>query len=268
VDPADLREANRATWSSGDWAEVASRVQSVAEELVEAAGVAKKTKVLDVGTGSGNVAIAAAERGAKVTGSDLTSEWFTAGEKRANKAGVDINWVEADAEELPFEDDSFDCVLSVFGVMFAPRHQRAADELVRVLKPGGTIGLASWTPDGVGGQIFKIAGAYAPPAPNYASPPTKWGNERHVRKLFASRGMELAFERRIVEMSDDSAEDFLAFMESNFGPLVSARTRLPAQEWNEMRAEYLDLYTTANKLGEEGFAFDQEYLRTIGRLKD
>ncbi|MDX6632915.1 MAG: hypothetical protein QOG09_1521 [Solirubrobacterales bacterium] len=265
MDPVELREANRSTWSSGNWSEVAKLVQPASDDLVEAIGIEKGMDVLDVATGNGNAAIRAAERGANVTGSDITSEWFTAARRRAKKAGVAVEWVEADAEELPFDDDSFDCVISVFGVMFAPRHQRAADELIRVLRPGGSIGIASWTPDGVGGQLFKISGAYAPPPPSYAQPPTRWGNERHVRKLLSPAGLTLELTRHQVEFRADSAEDYVSFLEANFGPMVAAQERLNKQQWEEMRAEFLDLFSTANKLGEEGFAFDQEYLRVVGR---
>jgi ubiquinone/menaquinone biosynthesis C-methylase UbiE len=268
LDPAELRERNRATWSAGDWSEVAKLIQPVSDALVEALEIGKRMRVLDVATGNGNAAIRAAEQGAKVTGSDITDERIDSARKRAKSAGVEIEWVEADAEELPFDDDSFDRVISVFGVMFAPRHQRAADELVRVLKPGGVLGLANWTPEGVNGQMFKIAGAYAPPPPDYASPPPMWGTEKHIRKLFSGTGMELELERKLAEFDVelDSGEEYLTLMEENFGPLVTAKGRLSDQEWQEMKAELLDLFSTANKLGDEGFEFDAEYLRTIGRL--
>jgi ubiquinone/menaquinone biosynthesis C-methylase UbiE len=261
----ELKERSRATWASGDYPSIAELIQSAADDLVEAAEIGKKMEVLDVATGTGNVAIPAAEKGGKVTGVDLTPELFDTARKRAEKAGVKVEWVEGDAEALPFDDSSFDRVLSTFGVMFAPRHKRAAGELIRVLRPGGLIGLCSWTPDGVAGQMFKIAGAYLPRPPEFVQPPAQWGNEKHVRELFAGSGLSLTFERRAVTMTDESPEAFLEMMSKSFGPFVQAQAILNEQQWSEMRAELLDLYSSSNKAEDGTLLFDQEYLRVIAR---
>ncbi len=144
-------------------------------------------RVLDVAAGTGNASIVAAQRGAQVTASDLTPELFDAGRARAKSEGVELDWVEADAENLPFEDESYDVVMSSIGAMFAPHHQDVADELVRVCKPGGTIALLSWTPEGMIGALFRTMGPFAPPPPPGAQPPPLWGSEDHLRDLFGDR---------------------------------------------------------------------------------
>lgn len=261
----ELRERSRATWSSGDYPSIAELIQPAADDLVEATAIEKDLDVLDVATGTGNVAIPAAQRGAKVTGIDLTPELFEVARRRAQKAGVDVEWVEGDAEALPFDDASFDRVLSTFGVMFALRHKRAAGEMVRVLRPGGIIGLCSWTPEGVAGQTFKIASAYLPRPPEFVQPPAQWGNEKHVRELLAGNGLNLSFERKAVTLNHDSPEEYLEMMSRNFGPFVQAQAILTEQQWSEMRAELLDLYSSNNQADDGSLRFDQEYLRVIAR---
>ncbi len=155
--------------------------------LVEASGISPGQRVLAVGAGAGNVAIPAAERGASVVASDLTPELFDAGRREAAARGVELEWVEADAESLPFPDDEFDVVVSSIGAMFAPHHQAVADELVRVTRPGGVIGMINWTPASWTGHMFKMMAPYAPPPPPGAQSPLLWGDEQHVRKLFGER---------------------------------------------------------------------------------
>lgn len=264
----ELKERARATWSTGDYPSIAELIQSAADDLVDAAEIEKKIDVLDVATGTGNVAIPAAKKGARVTGLDLTPELFEIGRKRASAARVKVEWLEGDAEALPFDDASFDRVLSTFGVMFAPRHKRAAGELVRVLRPGGLIALASWTPEGVAGQMFKIAGAYLPRPPEFAQPPAQWGNEKHVRELFAGHGLNLSFERLAVTFVDESPEAYLEMMSKSFGPFIQAQQNLSEQQWGEMRAELLDLYNSSNTADDGTMRFDQEYLRVIARKNE
>ena len=171
-------------WAAGDYAAFAPVVAEVGERLVARAGVRPGAAVLDVACGTGNVAIPAALAGGRVTGVDLTPEHFPAARARAAAAGVEVDWVEGDVEALPFEDDTFDVVLSAFGCMFAPRHAVAAAELARVLRPGGRLGICAFTPDGAGGDFFRTLGAIAPPPPAFAENPLGWGDPEHVRALF------------------------------------------------------------------------------------
>ena len=184
----ELKAKHRALWASGDYPAVAAElIPEFGPEIVRACGVQAGDRVLDIAAGSGNAAIPAAEAGAIVTASDLTPELFDAGRRIAAARGVELEWVEADAEALPFADDSYDVVMSTVGVMFAPHHQAAADELIRVCRPGGTIGLINWTPQGFIGNLFATMKPYAPPPPPGASPAPLWGDEDHVRELFGDR---------------------------------------------------------------------------------
>ena len=179
-----LKARHRAMWASGDYAAVASEVVApLGPRLVEACHVGPGDRVLDVAAGTGNAAIAAASAGATVVASDLTPELFDAGRTRAADLGVQVTWREADAEALPFDDAEFDVVLSSIGVMFAPHHQAAADELLRVCRPGGRIGLLNWTPEGFVGRLFETMHPYSPPPPPGAQPGTRWGDESYLRSL-------------------------------------------------------------------------------------
>jgi SAM-dependent methyltransferase len=180
ADDADrqLKAKHRALWASGDYPAVAAElIPALGPELVRACGVQAGARVLDVAAGSGNAAIPAAAVGAIVTASDLTPELFAAGREIAARRGVDLEWVEADAEAMPFADNSFDVVMSCVGAMFAPHHQATADELVRVVRPGGTIGMINWTPEGFIGNLFATMKPYAPPPPPGATPAPLWGDE-------------------------------------------------------------------------------------------
>jgi ubiquinone/menaquinone biosynthesis C-methylase UbiE len=267
LDVAGFKQAQRKTWSSGDYPDVARLIESGAERLVAAADVQAGQDVLDVATGSGNVALLAAQRGANVIGLDLTPELFVAARRRAADAGVEIEWVEGDAEELPYHDASFDRVLSAFGAMFAPRHEVAAAELVRVAKPGGAIAVAAWTPDGTNGQMFKTVGAHLPPPPPELQPPSLWGDEQHIRSLFEPHGVELEFERAKVVFEDESIEAWLDYGEEKLGPMVMARAALePQGKWDALRADLQALYERENVSTDGSFRAEPEYLITVGRL--
>ncbi len=184
----ELKARHRAMWASGDYPSmVETFLLPLGPPLVDACGIGSGMRVLDVAAGTGNASIPAAQAGADVTASDLTPELFEAGRRRAEAEGVALEWVEADAEQLPFEDESFDVVMSSIGAMFAPHHQDVADELVRVCRPGGTIGLLSWTPEGMIGALFRTMGPFAPPPPPGAQPPPLWGREEHLNDLFGAR---------------------------------------------------------------------------------
>ena len=243
---------------------IAKTIQPVADALIERAGVSEGQDLLDVGTGSGNVAVPAAGRGARVTGADITPELMEMGRERAAAEGVEVNWVEGDAGALTFPDESFDVVLSVFGCMFAPDHRAAANELVRVCRPGGTIGVCAWTPEGLNGRLLKLAASAMPPPPPEVQSPILWGEQSHVRELFEETGVDLALEEDAVSWEWSSADDWVSFTEQNLGPTVMARSALePAGQWAPMRERVVDLYREFET--PDGFRPRAEYLRTIAR---
>jgi SAM-dependent methyltransferase len=262
----ELKVAHRATWASGDYGAVAEAfVQDVGATAVAAARIAPGTEVLDVATGTGNAAIPAALAGARVTGLDLVPGLLDTGAERAARAGVAIDWVEGDAEALPFADASFDTVLSVLGVQFTPRHAVSAREVARVTRAGGTIVLANWTPAGFIGQLFATMSPHLPAPPAGASPPPRWGDEDHVRSLFGGLDVELAFERHTATFHGDSPEGFVAFMADHYGPVLKARERLSAAgRWEPLRAALVELCERAN-VATTGFRTPSEYLLVHGR---
>jgi SAM-dependent methyltransferase len=222
---AELKARHRAMWASGDYPSmVETFLLPLGPRLVEACRIAPGMHVLDVGAGTGNASIPAAQRGARVTASDLTPELLEAGRHRAEGAGVELGWVEADAERLPFADESFDVVISSIGAMFAPRHQPVADELARVCRPGGTIGLLSWTPEGMIGALFRTMGPFAPPPPPGAQPPPLWGSEEHVRELLGDRVVFRALERDVLEVTAFARpRDYGEHFKARYGPTIAAR---------------------------------------------
>jgi SAM-dependent methyltransferase len=269
LDVEQFKQGQRAMWSTGDYADIATHIESVAEELVEACDVGPGQDLLDVATGSGNVAIVAAQAGARVTGLDITPELFEAARRRMSEAGVEIELIEGDAEDLPFGDASFDRVLSCFGVMFAPRHQKAADELIRVVRPGGMIGIAAWTPESAAGQMFKtVAGYMPPPAPGFV-PPVMWGTEDHVTGLFARSGAELEFARRRVAFVYDSPHEWIGYYERVLGPTVMAKNALePEGKWEPLRAELVELFESHNQATDGTMRVEAEYLITVARFPE
>jgi len=218
-----LKIRHRAMWTLGNYPAVAIDViPELGPELVAASGVRAGDRVLDVAAGAGNAAVPAALTGAQVVASDLTPELFDAGRKFADRHGVQLDWEEGDAEALPYADGAFDVVLSCIGVMFAPHHQLAADELVRVCRPGGTIGLLSWTPDGFVGEMFKAMKPYAPPPPPGAQPPPLWGNEDHVRALLGDRVTDVVARKQT--LSTDlfaTPKEWLAYWKTVYGPTIA-----------------------------------------------
>jgi SAM-dependent methyltransferase len=264
---AELKLTHRATWAAGDYAAVAELIDDAPpRDLLAHVEVAAEHDVLDVATGTGNIALRAAAAGARVVGLDLTPELFPAAQRRADRLGVDVEWLEGDAEELPFADASFHRVLSAFGVQFAPRHDVVARELLRVCRPGGRIGLVNWTPEGRIGELFAILGRYLPPPPAFASPPALWGTEDHLRGLFAEGPAELDFVRGHNPWQFASAEDFVGFMESHYGPMLKARERLTAEHrWQECRREILAMAERGNEAADGGLLLNAEYLVTVVR---
>jgi SAM-dependent methyltransferase len=263
----ELKVRHRKMWASGDYpAMVETFLLPLGPRLVEACGIGPDMRVLDVAAGTGNASIPAAQRGAKVTASDLTPELFDAGRARAEREGVELDWVEADAENLPFDDASFDVVMSSIGAMFAPHHQDVADELVRVCAPGGTIGLLSWTPEGMIGALFRTMGPFAPPPPPGAQPPPLWGSEDHVRELFGDRVDFNTMQREMLDITAfERPRDYGEHFKAYYGPTIVARNNAVN---NGQEAEFdqaLDAFCDEWNRGTEDRArFEQEYLVTVG----
>ena len=259
---SELQDRNRAVWSAGDWDAVANHIASVGPRLLDRVGIEPGMRVLDVGTGSGsNVAIPAAQRGAEVVGADITDAWFDAARRRAAEADVDVEWVIGDAEALPFADASFDRVLSTFGHMFAPHHRQAAQELLRVCKPGGSVGFTTWLTTGLAGRMFAVIGMHAPPPPPGVQPPPLWGDREHVRETVAPLEPEFAEDALVYE--DDSPDALATFFFENFGPLVTLRGALAPEQTAALEADYRAMLAEVNEASDGTMKATADYLVTI-----
>jgi SAM-dependent methyltransferase len=266
-----LKAKHRAMWALGDYPAVADDlIPELGTALVEASGVGTGDRVLDVAAGTGNAAVPAALAGASVVASDLTPELLETGRRLAEERGVELEWREADAEALPFGDGEFDAVLSCVGVMFAPHHQAAADELVRVCRPGGTIGLVSWTPEGFIGRMFATMKPYAPPPPPGAQPPPLWGSEEHVTALLGDRVTDVVARRRTVRIDHfASPEAFRDYFKANYGPTIAVYRNIAAEPERvaELDAALADLGRRHDH-GTGSTAMDWEYLLLTARRTD
>ena len=264
--PPDLKARHRAMWASGDYPSmVETFLTPLGPRLVDATGIQSGMRVLDVGAGTGNASIPAALRGADVVASDLTPELFEAGRARARAAGVELEWIEADAEALPFEDDSFDVVISAIGVMFAPFHQVAADELARVCRPGGTIGLLSWTPEGMLGALFRLMGPYAPPPPAGAQSPPLWGSEQHLDNLLGNRMLLRSQERDVLDVQAfTEPRDYGRHFKERYGPTISIRANAAKNGRADEFDAALDAFCDEWNLGNGRARFEMEYLLSVG----
>lgn len=265
-----LKARHRAMWAMGDYpAVVSDPISELGPILVAACDVRSGDRVLDIAAGSGNVAIPAALGGANVVASDLTPELFGAGRAEAARRGADLEWVEADAEALPFADGEFDTVLSCLGIMFAPHHQASADELVRVCRPGGTIGLLSWTPGGFVGQMFATMKPYAPPPPPGAQPPPLWGSEDHVRALLGDRVADLTARRQTVTVDRfGTPGEWRDYFKTNYGPTIAVYRAL-AEDPARAASLDQDLADLAERYdrGAGTTVMDWEYLLVTGRKR-
>lgn len=264
---SDLKARHRKMWASGDYPSmVETFLLPLGPRLVEACEIGPGMTVLDVAAGTGNASLPAAQRGAAVTATDLVPELLEAGVRRALLSGTELKWLAADAERLPFADASFDVVISSIGVMFAPHHQVAADELVRVCRPGGKIGLLSWTPEGMIGNLFKLMGPFAPTPPPGAQPPPLWGSEQHLAELF---GQRVEFGTQVREPLEVSAfaraGDFGQHFRERYGPTIAVRANAEAEgRLGELDAE-LDRFCTEWDRGDgDGARFELEYLVSVG----
>ncbi|MCY1676179.1 class I SAM-dependent methyltransferase [Pseudarthrobacter sp. SL88] len=265
-----LKQKHRAMWASGDYPALADEMLlELGAILVEACGVRSRHRVLDVAAGSGNAAIPAAMMGAKVVASDLTPELFEAGRREAGNRGVSLEWKEADAEALPFDDAAFDVVMSCLGAMFAPRHQAAADEILRVCKPGGNIGLLSWTPEGFVGRMFATMKPFAPPPPPGAQPAPLWGSEEHVRELLGDRVTDVTVRKQALAVrSFHQPGDFVRYFKSHYGPTIAVYKYIGAdadkvRELDQALTELADSFGDAH--GDTPFQMEWEYLLFTAR---
>ena len=254
-------------WASGDYPSmVETWLLPLGPRLVEASGIASGMRVLDVAAGTGNASLPAAQAGADVTASDLTPELLEAGRRRADAAGLTLAWVEADAEQLPFEDESFDVVISAIGAMFAPHHQQTANELARVCRPGGTIGLLSWTPEGMIGALLQTIGPFAPaPAPG-AQPPPLWGSEAHLNELFDAAVDFGAATRDVLEVTAfERPRDFGEHFKARYGPTIAAQANARRNGREAELEAALDRFCDEWDRGTPGAArFELEYLLAVG----
>ncbi len=265
VEPGDaaLKAKHRAMWASGDYPSmVETFLLPLGPRLVAAAAIGPAMRVLDVGAGTGNASLPAAQKGADVVASDLTPALLEAGRARAEALGVALDWVEADAEALPFADASFDVVISSIGCMFAPHHQVVADELVRVCRPGGRIGLLSWTPEGMIGALLKTIGPFAPPPPAGATPPPRWGDPGHLATLFGERVAFGTLERDVLPVTAfPRAQEFGEHFKARYGPTIAARANAVR---NGCEAEFdATLAAFCEEWHQDG-RFALEYLLAVG----
>jgi SAM-dependent methyltransferase len=263
-----LKSKHRTMWALGDYPRLArAMIPDLGAVLVEACGVGPTDRVLDVAAGAGNAAIPAALTGASVVASDLTPDLLEAGAHAARERGATLEWQEADAEALPFGDAEFDVVTSCLGVMFAPHHQAAADELVRVTRPGGRIGLLSWTPEGFIGQMFATMRPFVPAPPAGVQAPPLWGDDQHVRDLLGDRVDEVQARRQTVRVDQfDRPEDFRDFFKAYYGPTIAAyRGIADAPDRVAALDRALVELAARHDSGEGSLVMDWEYLLLTAR---
>ena len=262
IDLAALKSRQMAAWASGDYAVIGTTLQLVGELLAEACDLRCDERVLDVAAGNGNATLAAARRGGIVTSTDYVGQLLERGQERARAEHLQVTFQEADAEDLPFADASFDVVLSTFGVMFAPDHAKTASELARVCRPGGRIALANWTPEGFVGQMFKTLGRHLPP-PAGAQPPPLWGTEAHLQALFGERAAQIAVTRRLFNFRYRSAAHFLEVFRTWYGPVHKAFAALPADGATVLEQDLTELLERFNRAGPQSLVVPSEYLETV-----
>jgi len=261
-DLAAVKVRQQAAWSSGDYAVVGATIQLVSELLCEAVDLRSTDRVVDVAAGSGNTAIAAARRGCEVVAVDYVPALLERGRRRAAAEGLAVDFREGDAEKIPLADGSFDVATSTFGVMFTADHAKAARELIRVVRKGGKIGLASWTPEGLIGRMFQLIGKYLPPAPG-VPPPSVWGTEARLRELFGDSIRELRTTRREQCFRYRSFDQWLEVMSTWYGPMVKTFAALDEKKRGELTRELEELMLQRNRSGDATLVVPSEYLETV-----
>lgn len=269
---AEAASVARTIWALGDYHAFAKELfWSLGPVLVEACGISRGQRVLDVAAGTGNVAIRAAEAGADVVALDITPENLAAGRREAESRGVGLKWVEGDAQALPFGDDDFDVVTSSAGAMFAPDHQGVAEEMLRVCRPGGRIGMINFLPEGTSAEIFAMFERFAPPAAPGEQPPILWGNEDHLRELFGDRVASLELTRRqyVERLSGErrTSQDYVDFYKRTFGPVVAIYGSLAGnpESARALDREFLDLATRWNRGTPEAAEYHYDYLLVVAQ---
>jgi ubiquinone/menaquinone biosynthesis C-methylase UbiE len=262
LDIAAIKLRQRAAWSSGDYAVVGTTLQIVGESLCEAVDLRSGERVLDVATGNGNAALAAARRFAEVIGVDYVPALLAHARERADADRLPVQFRETDAEELPYPDGTFDVVLSTFGVMFAADQERAAAELARVTRSGGRIGLANWTPDSFVGAMFRTVGKHVPPPAGLKSP-ALWGSEPRLHELFGARATSIRAQRRSFAFRYLSASHFLEVFRDYYGPVHKAFAALEPAGRKALAADLLDLLSVHNRSGNSTLVVPSEYLEVV-----
>ena len=261
IDFTSVKARQQAAWASGDYAVVGTTLQIVGEALCEAVDLRSNQRVLDVAAGNGNATLAAARRFAEVVSTDYVTALLDRGRERARAEGLDVTFQQADAEALPFPDASFDVVLSTFGVMFTPKQEQAARELIRVCRPAGKIGLANWTPEGFVGQLFKTIGKYVPPAPGVKSP-ALWGSEAHLGILFGSNAT-IAAERRAFVFRYKSPAHWVETFRGYYGPVHKAFAAIDPQAREALEADLYALVGRFNAAADGTLVVPGEYLQAV-----
>jgi ubiquinone/menaquinone biosynthesis C-methylase UbiE len=262
-DLSAVTQIQQGIWSKGDFAMVASLVFNASESLAEALEIVPDERVLDVACGSGNGAISAARRSwGGTVGADYVPALLERGRERAAAERLEVEFVEADAQDLPFDDASFGVTMSIFGAMFAPDQPKTAAELLRVTKPGGRIGMANWTPEGAVGQMFQMISKHAPPPPGIESP-LRWGNEDSVRELLGDGVSEISFERRISRQPFRSADHYIEFFRTYFGPTQTAYERVGPEGEEALTNDLRAFLEAANTAGDRAMVLEAEYLQVI-----
>ncbi|MPW22480.1 methyltransferase domain-containing protein [Paraburkholderia sp. CNPSo 3157] len=261
-----IKSKQQATWASGDFAVIGTTLQIVGESLAEAIDVRAGERVLDVAAGNGNATLAAARRFAHVTSTDYVPALLEKGKARADAEGLEVVFKVADAEDLPFEDASFDVVLSTFGAMFTPDHTRPAREMLRVLRDGGRIGLANWTPEGFIGQLFKVIGGYFPPPAGLKSP-ALWGTEPHIVALFGSEATDILCQRKQFNFRYRSGAHWIQVFREFYGPALKAFAALDPSMQAALEQDIANLLDRFNVAGTSSLVVPGEYLEVVIRKR-
>ena len=262
IDFAAIKTRQQAAWGTGDYAVIGTTLQIVGESLAEACDLKTDERVLDVAAGNGNATLAAARRGCVVTSTDYVGSLLERGAERARAERLEVKFQVADAEALPFGDAGFDAVLSTFGVMFAPNHAGCAAEMARVVRPGGRIGLANWTPDSLIGRMFKVLGKFAPP-PAGVQPPSLWGTEAHVRTLFGDTAAAVQVTPRHFAFRYRSAAHFIDVFRTWYGPVNKAFAAQTPEKAEALAAELADLLNSMNRAGPASLVVPSAYLEIV-----